>query len=127
MPNTSSIFPDIVFQSISILEARGKSPFDTFLSDLIKQKVPIDAKVSKNQFVRQGNTDSSSKNKKEKIKSMKIKENSINKIRSSLEHNEKDTQQVFQNKLWCCTKYSRDSYHQGLFCRVSDIEAVTEI
>ena len=64
--NTSLVFLGTVFHNITILEAMGESEFDTFLSDrLIKRKVAINAKVSKNQYVLPGNVDPSRKNKKE--------------------------------------------------------------
>ena len=97
--NASLVFPDVVFHNISILEVSGKSQFDTFLSSWIIKKIAIDTIVSKKQFVHPRNVYPSSKNKKDKIKSMTIKGSIIYKLRSTLEHKE-ENKQLLQDELF---------------------------
>ena len=60
--NTSYSFPDVVFDNISKLKETGKRLFDSFLNDrLIDQKVAIDAKIKKNQFILPGSVDPKAK------------------------------------------------------------------
>ena len=94
--NTSLSFPEIVFNNVSVLESTGKNQFDSFFWDrLVNEKVAIDVKISKNKFVLPGSTDPSS-TKKENAKSMAIKDDTINKLRSALEYREKETKVVFK-------------------------------
>ena len=86
--NPSSCFPDIVFDNICKLEETGKRQFDEFLENrMIKQKVPINAKITENKFTLLGNANL---NKKEKLKDMKIKQTIITKLRTALSYREKE-------------------------------------
>ena len=55
-----------------------------------------DTIVSKKQFELPGKVDPNKGNKKDTIKSMTIKDNTINKLNSPLEHRQKETKQLLQ-------------------------------
>ena len=96
--NPSFCFPDIVFDNICKLEETGKRQFDEFLENrLIKQKVPINAKITENKFTLLGNANL---NKKEKPKDMKIKQTIITKLRTALSYREKESERLFESELF---------------------------
>ena len=96
--NPSSCFPDIVFDNICKLEETAKRQFDGFLENrLIKQKVPINAKITENKFTLLGNANL---NKKEKPKEMKIKQTIITKLRTALSYREKECERLFESELF---------------------------
>ena len=96
--NPSSCFPDIVFDNICKLEETGKRQFDEFLENrLIKQMVPINAKIMENKFTL---LDNANLNKKEKLKDMKIKQTIITKLRTALSYREKECERLFESELF---------------------------
>ena len=98
--NTSLVFPDVVFHNISLLESTGKKQFDTFSEErLIRQKVSIDSKITKNQFVLPAHVDPTEKKTEKSKKCLVIKEGTITKLRSALQHRETETKKIFQNEL----------------------------
>ena len=64
---------------------------------LIKQKVPINAKIKKNNFVLLGNADTKAK---EYGKDLKIKSTVITKIWAALSHRDKESERLFKSKLF---------------------------
>ena len=92
------VIPCLAFQNISKLEETGKRQFEAFSDNrLIKQKVPINAKIRKNSFVLLGNVDPKEK---EKPKDLKVKQAVITKLRAALSYREKECELLFEGELF---------------------------
>ena len=87
-----------MFDNICKSEETEKRQFDEFLENrLIKQRVPINAKITENKFTLLGNANL---NKKEKPKEMKIKQTIITKLRTALSYREKECERLFEGELF---------------------------